>query len=473
MTRGSAAALGAVGVVAIATAAFAWSIPARDALPAWIGLVLASAGALALGGWAWLRSGPTPRALLLGALAGAAALRLAALCAPPSLSDDVHRYVWDGALGAQGLDPYAHRPRALVGRAEGLDEAALSALNSPDYYSVYPPLAQLSFRAAWGVSALIGAPAERVTRGVLALADLLTVWALFALLGQLGRPRGWALLYAWNPFVFWEVAAGGHSEALMLPLLLFAVRDALDERPARAGLWLGLAASAKLTALIVAPIFLVFLARRLDARRAAPVALASFAVLAGSFAPFASDVLWPHLRESLALYAERFSFNAPIYYAARDLLGYVEGVTPPVDGALMPWLTAATLGWLMLVALAQDGGRRRFVGALAAAFVGYLLLSRVIHPWYVLPPLALAVLVRSFSLPALSLLLPLSYLRYAPGRRESADVIAAQFVPFAALAIVDLTRGWLAETKRPPAPARTEPAPRVTPAGRVGYDTDV
>ena len=52
-------------------------------------------------------------------------------------------------------------------------------------------------------------------------------------------------------------------------------------------------------------------------------------------------------------------------------------------------------------------------------------------------------------------------------------MIAAQFVPFAALAIVDLTRGWLAETKRPPAPARTEPAPRVTPAGRVGYDTDV
>lgn len=474
MARGTSWPLGAALGVAIATSAFAALLPARGAVPLWLGLVATSAGASLLLGRRWLRARPTPRALTLGTLGVAAALRLAALSAPPSLSDDVHRYVWDGALVAQGVDPYAHRPSEVAAwAAPPVDPASLSRLNSPDYYSVYPPLAQLSFGAAWVLSEATGVPAERVIRALFALVDLLAVWALLGLLGRLGRPRGWALLYAWNPFVYWEVAAGGHTEALMVPLLLLAVGAALDERPARAGLYLGLAASAKLTALVLGPIFLVHLTRRLDLRRATPFVLASFAALGLGFLPFASGHLWPHVRESLSLYAERFSFNAPVYYAARDLMGYVEGVTPPVDDALMPWLTAATIGWLSALALAQDEGRRRFVGSLAAAFVGYLLLSRVIHPWYVIPALALGVLAGSRSIVALSLLVPLSYLRYAPGGSESADVIAAQFVPFVALAIVDATRAWLAEGKRSPRRSSPAPAPQVTPARPVGYDGDL
>ncbi|MEQ8457861.1 MAG: glycosyltransferase 87 family protein [Sandaracinaceae bacterium] len=464
--------------VAAATAAFAHGIPARDAIPLWLGLVAASAVALFLLGRRWMRGRPSPRALTLGTLGVAALLRLAALAAPPSLSDDVHRYVWDGALVAQGVDPYAHRPSEVATWSEPpVDPASLSELNSPDYYSVYPPLAQLTFGAAWTLGDALDVPAERLLRGLFSLADLLAIWALMGLLGQLGRPRGWALLYAWNPLVYWEVAAGGHTEALMVPLLLLAVGETLKERPARAGAYLGLAASAKLTALILGPVFLVHLARRLGAKRAAPFALASFGVVAAAFVPFASESLWPHLRESLSLYAERFSFNAPVYYAARDLMGYVEGVTPPVDAALMPWLSAATIGWLLVVALGQDDGQRRFVGSLAAAFVGYLILSRVIHPWYVLPVLALGVLAGSRGILALSLLLPLSYLRYGPGGSESADVIAAQFVPFVALILADAIRAWLAETKRTPRVAPSaEPAPappHVTPARPVGYDGDL
>ncbi|MEQ8887351.1 MAG: hypothetical protein RID93_06945, partial [Sandaracinaceae bacterium] len=86
--------------VAAATAAFAHGIPARDAIPLWLGLVAASAVALFLLGRRWMRGRPSPRALTLGTLGVAALLRLAALAAPPSLSDDVHRYVWGGALVA-------------------------------------------------------------------------------------------------------------------------------------------------------------------------------------------------------------------------------------------------------------------------------------------------------------------------------------------------------------------------------------
>ena len=45
--------------------------------------------------------------LIIGA---AIAFRLVMLCAPVSLSDDVHRYVRDGAAQVEGINPYANAP---------------------------------------------------------------------------------------------------------------------------------------------------------------------------------------------------------------------------------------------------------------------------------------------------------------------------------------------------------------------------
>jgi hypothetical protein len=422
--------------VAAATAAFGSAAAPREGVPAWLALFAASAVGLALAGAALVRA--RPRRWAAWVLGGALLLRLAALAAPVSLSEDVHRYVWDGTLLASGHDPFAARPREVVG-LPGLGADRLAQLNSPDYYSVYPPLAQLAF-ALGGVARLAGLDGELLLRAAFVGFDLLAIALLIGLSRRLGRPRWWALLYAWNPLVVWEVAGSGHTEALMVPPLLLALGAALDARPARAGLWLGLAASAKLSALVLAPVLLVHLARRVGPARAARFAGAAAAVLALGFVPFMSPHLWPHVRESLALYQEVFSFNAPVYYAARHLLGYEEGVTPPVDAALMPWLTAATLAWIGAVALHQTGERRRLVAGLAWAYVGYLLLSRVVHPWYLLPPLALGVLANGRALVLLSLLVPLSYLRYHPLGREAPWVIALQVVPFALLALLDAAR---------------------------------
>lgn len=438
--KGARIAAGSIlGLVALATAGFGASVPPRAAVPAWLALFACSALALALAGRLLLRARPARWALWV--MAGAAVLRLAALAAPPSLSDDVHRYVWDGTRLASGHDPYASRPREVVG-APGLERARFEALNSPDYYTVYPPLAQATFAVA-GAARLAGLDGELALRAIFALADLAAVWLLIGLLARLRRPRGWALLYAWNPLVFWEVAGSGHTEALMVPLLLLAVGAALDARAGRAGLWLGLAASAKLSVLVVAPVLLLHLERRSRRRRggrALPFTASLGATLAAGFVPFASSTLWPHVRESLALYANDFSFNAPLYYGARHFMGYEEGVTPPVDDALMPWLTAATLAWIGAVTLQQDGALRRLVAGLAWAFAGYLVLSRVVHPWYLLPVLALGVLARSRALVLLSLLVPSSYLRYDPLGHESAWVLAGQLVPVAAVALVEAVR---------------------------------
>ena len=70
--------------------------------------------------------------------------RLAFSYLPPTLSDDAYRYVWDGVLIADGINPYLFKPSD-----EALPEYQQSAmypeLNSAEFYSVYPPVSQLVF----------------------------------------------------------------------------------------------------------------------------------------------------------------------------------------------------------------------------------------------------------------------------------------------------------------------------------------
>ena len=63
--------------------------------------------------------GVPPRAVWL-VIAVAAALRIGPLLAPPFLSSDVYRYVWDGRVQAAGINPYfVCSGRSGAGRAAG------------------------------------------------------------------------------------------------------------------------------------------------------------------------------------------------------------------------------------------------------------------------------------------------------------------------------------------------------------------
>jgi len=420
---------GAAGLVLIVAAASAWlglDGPApREDVMRWLTLLGGSTASLVAAGLLVCRL--PRRQAVVAILAGAVVLRAAALAAPVSLSDDIERYVWDGAVLANGMDPYAHYPRDLVGDGPGLDAARLERLNSPGFYTIYPPLAQAAFGAAALAEPLVDA--TLALRVIFAAFDVLAVWALLGLLRRLGRHPGWALLYAWCPLVYWEIAAGGHTEALMIPPLLLGVGAALDGRATRAAVFVALAASAKLTALVAAPLIVIHLAHRVGLGRALGALALGAAAFALGFAPFASETLIGHLRESAMLFSGRFSFNAPVYYALLDSMVYVEGFTPDVDWIVMPALAAATLLWLALMTFVQDGSRTRFVAALAFSLFGLMLLARVAHPWYLLPALALGVAARSPTVCLASVLLPLSYLRYEPFDREEPLVLALQFVP--------------------------------------------
>ncbi len=101
----------------------------------------------------------------------AALFRLLLVATPPSLSDDIHRYVWDGRVQAAGINPFLHPPDSEELRA--LRDEGWSKVNHPAIRTIYPPLAQGVFALA-----AAGGLRERGFKAVLCLFDLAVVVAL-------------------------------------------------------------------------------------------------------------------------------------------------------------------------------------------------------------------------------------------------------------------------------------------------------
>ena len=82
----------------------------------------------------------------------------------PILEDDYYRYLWDGAVTANGHNPYAYTPDDInyfTGDREVPDDLAALAQDSGQFAyrvnhgelgTVYPPIAQLAFALAHKIS---------------------------------------------------------------------------------------------------------------------------------------------------------------------------------------------------------------------------------------------------------------------------------------------------------------------------------
>lgn len=157
---------------------------------------------------------PDDRATLWLILAGAVLFRLLLVSLPPTLSDDVYRYLWDARVQHHGYNPYSLRP----------DDPLLAHLRDENYLrvagrdipTVYTPLLQLLFRAAYY---LVKVPVG--FKFPFLLAEFLLMVLLARWLQDSGGRNHILALYAWNPLVIVEFSASGHYDSLVL-LCVFA-----------------------------------------------------------------------------------------------------------------------------------------------------------------------------------------------------------------------------------------------------------
>ena len=186
-------------------------------------------------------------------------IRLMQLGAEPVLEDDFYRYLWDGAVIANGYNPYQYAPQSIwKGDINNPDllylaeqgHMALSRVNYPNLRTVYPPAAQAIFALSYWLKPF-SIDAWRVVLIVLEL-GVLTV--ILAILRELGRSPLYVVLYWWHPLTLVEVANSAHMEpVLMLPVMV-AVWCAISGRSLMATALLSLGAGVKLWPVFLLPV---------------------------------------------------------------------------------------------------------------------------------------------------------------------------------------------------------------------------
>lgn len=373
------------------------------------------------------------------ALAGAVALR--ALCLPlaPALSDDLHRYLWEGRLVLEGVNPYLTSPNdPSVAHLRG---ATWTTINNPDIPAAYPPAVQ--YALALGVLIADGPLGMKLVFGAL---DLLVFVALWLALPAFGGRRQLAVVHGWCPLLALEFAGEGHSDSLAVLAMVLALLASHRQRFVLGGALLAIAVAGKLMPIVLLP----FLARC----RGGALVVASFVVvLVALYLPFVAPPA--EMFRGTLEYAGRWRSNdsgfALVYALTNGLVA--SGWTDPFDS---PWLREPQrLAKFVLAVLAAAvllrSWRRRDPPwqAAAAFFLFFVAFTPTLHPWY------LAFLVPFLATrpqPGLLLFTGSVYLAYhaLPGWLEAGRwqedpwIKVAEYVPFYLAVFGLLTRARVA-----------------------------
>lgn len=349
--------------------------------------------------------------------------RLVFLLSTPSLSDDYFRFIWDGQLLANNLNPFDQLPSEVTLNFPNKEEL-LSGMNSPNYYTVYPPVAQLIYWLSVKISpnSILGSIV--VIRSILLLAEVGVIVLLPRILSLVKMNPLHALWYTLNPLVIVEVCGNLHFEGLLSFFLLLAFYMLALHKNKLASMAWALAAATKLIPLLLLPIFL----RKLKGKKA----IYFFGGVALLFLLLWWPLYSPHFLDnfltSIQLYSSSFEFNASVYYLIREV-GYVF-TTYNIIQTSGPILTVlAYLGILVILLHRKIITCPSFFNLLLFALSWYYFLALIVHPWYSITLVFLAVFTR-FKYPMLwSFLAVLSYSAYSnPSLQENFWLIALEYL---------------------------------------------
>jgi hypothetical protein len=163
------------------------------------------------------RCAASPRVLAV-ILGIAATMRIVVLIAPPLLSSDIYRYVWDGRVLAAGINPYRYIPTDPH-LASLRDAEIFPEINRSNYApTIYPPAAEVIFLAVAGTGGGVTA-----MKAAMVAFEAIAVLLLLRLFAVMGLPRTRIIVYAWHPLPLWEFAGSGHIDAAVITFVVLAL----------------------------------------------------------------------------------------------------------------------------------------------------------------------------------------------------------------------------------------------------------
>lgn len=344
------------------------------------------------------------------------------ILAIPNLSQDFYRFIWDGRIILEGINPYLNTVESFISRAAFPVTQAQELYNgmgtlNASHFTNYPPIKQLCFVLAGLVSGKSILGSAIVMRLLIIAADFGTLYFGKKLLERLKIPVYNIFWYILNPFIIIELTGNLHFEGVMLFFLIWSLYLLHKNKWQWSAIVFALAVSVKLIPLIFLPLLYQWFVSKKDSPLLLKISrLIGYYIIVGVttillFLPFYSSQFVTNYTETVALWFQNFEFNASLYYIAREIgysfRGYNEIAYIGKYTALIVFV------FVMVVALFRKNKTMvELITAMLIVLSFYFFTATTVHPWYVATLLLLSVFTK-YKFPLVwSLVIILSYLAY-------------------------------------------------------------
>lgn len=348
-------------------------------------------------------------------------LRLILLFSNPILEDDYYRYLWDGAVFANGFNPYQYSPTEVISEDSKASQSLsqlkelskesgdiIIRINHPYVRTIYPIITQLFFALAYLMK-----PWSLISWKIILLCmDGLILILLQNILSDLKLPSHWIIIYWWNPLLLKEIYNSAHMDVLIFPFLFLSLWSVTHRKFLLSAILLGLSANIKIWPILLFPIMFKPLFKK-------PLQYFGYAAIV--IAPLSVTMLlaqpWQQLSSSAFFnYSTRWELNDSIFrifnWICRQMLQWIDihpGHSPILARGIVLIIVLGSV--LYLTRKRNDHPLSLYQSGLILTFIIFLV-SPTQFPWYALWIIPFLTLQPHWSLLMLTPLLSIYYLRY-------------------------------------------------------------
>ncbi|MEM8928289.1 MAG: mannosyltransferase [Bacteroidota bacterium] len=358
--------------------------------------------------------------------------RLVFLVATPNLSQDFYRFIWDGELINQGINPYIFTPNELIENPK-FQIPNSSALYdgmgslSARHFSNYPPVNQFIFTisAFLGFGNVLGSIIWM--RLLIIAADIGVVYLGRKLLQNLSQSPHLIFWYFLNPLVIIELTGNLHFEGVMLFFFVWAMYLISSGHPNKAAPIYAASIMVKLVPVLFLPLFL----RRLGLKKS--ILFYAWVGLSGLLFlfPFYNAQFIENYFQTIGLWFSNFEFNAGIYNLVKQAAVHYFEAKPWIlikeYGTLVKILTLTLI--VALALLRKHKKPSQLMNTMLLVLTTYYLLSATVHPWYLTFLLGLSIFTNYRFTILWSALVILSYYAYSqPDFKENLWLLSLEYL---------------------------------------------
>lgn len=292
----------------------------------------------------------------------------------PTGSDDYYRYIWDGKVQANGINPFMYPPNSP--ELNFLHSDLLpDKVSYPHIKTIYFPVSQWLFTLSYWISGenAIG------LKLILLLFEIIILACLYYLLDHFKIDLKYLLIYAALPLITFQFFIDAHIDLVGVALLVASITFYFYDKKFLSYILLGLSVSVKPTGLLLIPFYFQNQANIKEELKSFFIPITVFLI---TFLPY---IFTATPLDTLINYSVNWTFNGLVYNSLSLFLS--DNITIRLICGL---LYVLVLGFLYL-------SKIDLIRKIYLSLFFLMLFSPVVHPWYLIWLAILLPVVRSYS----------------------------------------------------------------------------